>query len=93
MQLSYIFGLLVAVSSVAALPTTTSAAAESSSPSPVPKAALLGTTDSRGNLLRIFRLAAVKKDKNQLANDRLAVAPAVKADDTAAKEDEAKADH
>ncbi|RVD88208.1 uncharacterized protein DFL_002403 [Arthrobotrys flagrans] len=76
MQFSYIFALFVAVGSVAALP----APAETSvAPRPV---ALGGTTDESGKMLRIFKLAAVKKTKAQLENARLAPAP--KVDDTAA---------
>ncbi|KAF3223928.1 hypothetical protein TWF192_006167 [Orbilia oligospora] len=68
MQFSYIFALFVAVGSVAALPAPT----ESVAPRPI---ALDGTTDENGRMLRIFRLAAVKKTKAQLENDRLAPAP------------------
>ncbi|EGX43759.1 hypothetical protein AOL_s00215g495 [Orbilia oligospora ATCC 24927] len=70
MQFSYIFALFVAVGSVAALP----APAENVALKPV---ALDGTTDEQGRMLRIFRMAAVKKNKAQLENDRLAPAPKV----------------
>ncbi|KAK6350802.1 hypothetical protein TWF718_003988 [Orbilia javanica] len=62
MQFSYIFALFVAVGSVAAVPTPAGSIA--------PRA-LEGTTDDSGRLLRIFRTAAVKKDKSQLQNNRL----------------------
>ncbi|KAK6361949.1 hypothetical protein TWF730_005655 [Orbilia blumenaviensis] len=70
MQFSYIFGLFVAIGSVAAIPTGDMAA------KPAP-AALDGTTDDRGRMLRIFQLAAVRKTKDQLQNDRLAPAAKV----------------